>query len=446
MAGDPMSKRAAVDAALERIASPAGQGRQVFTRVYPDAARLAAETADAMSRAGVELPALAGVPVSVKDLFDVLGESTTAGSVVLKQAPVAKADAEVVRRLREAGAAIVGKTNMTEFAFSGLGLNPHYGTPLNTWDRSARRIPGGSSSGAAISITDGMADAAVGTDTGGSCRIPAALNGIVGFKPSAQTVPTAGALPLSSSYDSIGPLAKSVAMCARVFGVLSNTPVAVRPTQPEQLKLGVVRNYVLEQMDSAVGKAFEAALTRLSKAGATLVDVSLAALDELPALFVNGGLVAAEAYEWHQQLLESRASEYDPRVAVRIRRGATLTAADYIRTQKLRRTLISQWSSEISRFDAILMPTVPVIAPRLQDLEDDAVYGQINLLMLRNPTIVNALDGCAISIPCHEVGDAPVGLMIACRNGEDSKLLDVAAALEHVLQPRVTHLTARRSA
>ena len=437
MAGDPMSRRATVDAALERIASPAGQGQLVFTRVYPDTARLAAETADVMSRAGVELPALAGVPVSVKDLFDVLGEPTTAGSIVLKQAPAAKADAEVVRRLRGAGAAIVGKTNMTEFAFSGLGLNPHYGTPLNAWDRGARRIPGGSSSGAAISITDGMAAAAVGTDTGGSCRIPAALNGIVGFKPSAQTVPTAGALPLSSSYDSIGPLAKSVVMCARVYAVLSNTRVALNPAQPQHLRLGVVRNYALEQMDSAVGMAFEAALTKLSRAGAALFDVSMATLNELPALFTNGGLVAAEAYEWHQQLLESRESDYDPRVAVRIRRGAALTAADYFRILRLRRILIDQWSSETRRFDAILMPTVPIIAPRLQDLEDDAVYGQINLLMLRNPTIVNALDGCAISVPCHNVGDAPVGLMIACRNGEDAKLLNIAGALEDVLQPRV---------
>ena len=387
-----------------------------------------------MSRAGVELPALAGVPVSVKDLFDVLGEPTTAGSVVLKQAPAAKADAEVVRRLRAAGAAIVGKTNMTEFAFSGLGLNPHYGTPLNAWDRGARRIPGGSSSGAAISITDGMADAAVGTDTGGSCRIPAALNGIVGFKPSAQTVPTAGALPLSSSYDSIGPLAKSVAMCARVYAVLSNTRLALPPKEIRQLRLGVVRNYVLEQMDSAVGKAFEASLTRLSRAGATLFDVSLATLSELPALFTNGGLVGAEAYEWHRRLLDSQAEKYDPRVAVRIRRGALLTAADYLSIKRLRHALIAQWFSEISIFDAILMPTVPTVAPRLDELEDDAAYGQTNLLMLRNPTVVNALDGCAISIPCHGVGDPPVGLMIACRNGEDWNLLNIAGALESVLQ------------
>jgi len=430
-----MSKRAAVDAALERIASPTGQGHLVFTRVYPDAARLAADTADAMDRLGLELPALAGVPVSIKDLFDVMGEPTTAGSVVLKQAPAAKADAEAVRRLRAAGAALVGKTNMTEFAFSGLGLNPHYGTPLNVWDRAAGRIPGGSSSGAAISITDGMADAAVGTDTGGSCRIPAALNGIVGLKPSAQSVPTAGALPLSSSYDSIGPLARTVEMCARVYAVLSNTRPALNPAQTHQLRLGVARNYVLEQMDCAVEKAYQSALTRLSRAGATLCDVSLATLDELPALFANGGLVAAEAYEWHRQLLESQGDNYDPRVAVRIRRGALLAPADYVGIQKLRRALIAWWCSETSTFDAILMPTVPIIAPRLQELEDDAVYGQTNLLMLRNPTIVNALDGCAISVPCHNVGDAPVGLMIACRNGEDAKLLNIARALEDVLQP-----------
>jgi aspartyl-tRNA(Asn)/glutamyl-tRNA(Gln) amidotransferase subunit A len=427
------SHRARLEHTLARIRDPRGQGSRTFTRVYEDPARAAADAADRLEGLGIETPALAGLPVSIKDLFDVKGEPTTAGSRLLSNAAPAPADAEVVRRLRAAGAAVVGKTNMAEFAFSGLGLNPHYGTPLNPWDRANARIPGGSSSGAAISLTDGMAEAAVGTDTGGSCRIPAALNGLVGMKPSAQTVPLAGALPLSTSYDSIGPLAKTIEMCARLYAVLSGSAPDIRLRGAKYLRIGVIRNYVMEAVDAAVASTYESALTRLSRAGVALVDVSLPVLEELPALFANGGLVSAEAFEWHRELLDSRSAEYDPRVSVRIRRGSVHSAADYIRLKKLRGALISQWLRETESFDAVLMPTVPLVAPMLSELGDDERYSQINLLMLRNPTIVNALDGCAISIPCHFPGDGPVGLTIACANGNDWKLLSIASELRRVL-------------
>ncbi len=429
------SSRARVEEALARIQDPAGEGPRAFTRVYAEAARLAADTADAMAGLGVELPALAGTVVSIKDLFGVAGETTMAGSRVLRDAAPESRDAAVVRRLRQAGAAIVGKTNMTEFAFSGLGLNPHYGTPLNTWDRASARIPGGSSSGAAISITDGMAEVAIGTDTGGSCRIPAALNGIVGFKPSASVVPMEGAVPLSASYDSVGPLARTVALCARAHAVLSQTPYAIRPRETGRLRLGVVRNYVLEQMDETVSATYEAALRRLSRAGAHLQALSLPVLDELPALFVDGGIVGAEAHAWHRRLLETSEGQYDPRVSVRIKRAAAMPAAAYIDLLGLRRRLIADWTEQIAAFDAVIMPTVPRVAPTLAALADDEAYGTTNLLMLRNPTVVNALDGCAISLPCHAPGEAPVGLMLACAQGRDWELLSLAQALEGVLRP-----------
>jgi aspartyl-tRNA(Asn)/glutamyl-tRNA(Gln) amidotransferase subunit A len=426
------SRRSIVDSCLARIRDPNGEGMRTFTRIYDEAARLAADTADRMESLGIELPPLAGLPISIKDLFDVKGEPTLAGSRVLADADPAAQDAEVVRRLRQAGAAIIGKTNMTEFAFSGLGLNPHYGTPLNAWDRAGKRIPGGSSSGAAISITDGMALAAIGTDTGGSCRIPAAFNGLVGMKPSAQTVPVTGALPLSSSYDSVGPLAATVEICARVYDVLAgHYPRPLRDVDPRSLTLGVVTNtYVLDDMDPTVGATYDKTLARLADAGVRLLDVTLTVIDELPALFSNGGLVAAEAYQWHRKLLATQEAAYDPRVSVRIKRGSLSSAADYAEMVALRQRLIAKWTDEIAPYDALVMPTLPVIAPTVAELADDESYGRINLLVLRNPTTINALDGCALSIPCHAPGDAPVGLTLACSNGNDHSLLAIAKTLQ----------------
>lgn len=427
------AKRDAVEQALALIGDPAGEGGRAFTRTYADAARIAADSADRGTAIGMDIPSLAGMPISIKDLFDVKGEPTTAGSRILANAPAAVADAAVVARLRRAGAAIIGKTNMTEFAFSGLGINPHHGTPACAWDRPSRRIPGGSSSGAAISVSDGMAVAAIGTDTGGSCRIPAAFNGIVGFKPSAQTVPLTGALPLSPSYDSIGPLARDVETCARVYEVLSDSIVSSSPRLAETLTIGVVKNYVMDRVDAQVGKAFERTLRRLSSFGIELRDVNLPVLDALPDMFGNGGLVAAEAYQWHKALLDENEPAYDPRVAVRIRRGDLSSAADYFSWLKRRQALIAQWNVQIAPFDAIVMPTVPIVAPTIDSLADDESYGDINLLVLRNPTIVNVLDGCAISLPCHYPGEPPVGLMLAAANGRDAALLGMAKTLEGLL-------------
>ncbi|MDM0065230.1 amidase [Variovorax sp. J31P207] len=430
---EQISKLETVETMLSRIEDPRGQGSVVFTQVYREQARASAASADVLEKAGIEQHPLAGVAVSVKDLFDVKGAQTLAGSRALSNAKPASQDATVVARLRRCGAAIIGKTNMTEFAFSGLGINPHYGTPVSVWDRPARRIPGGSSSGAAVSVAEGMAWAAIGTDTGGSCRIPAAFNGIVGMKPTASTVPRDGALPLSSSYDSVGPLASTVADCARVYSVISGSTATLVKRECSTLRLGVIRNYVLEGLDDYVGHAYEAALKKLAEAGAVLHELTLPVLNGMPDVLHGGGLVAAEAFQWHRELLASNENEYDPRVSLRILRGQSIGAADYISLLAVRERMIQRWSEQIAEFDAVLMPTVPTVAPQLESLEDDDEYGRVNLLLLRNPTVVNIMDGCAVSVPCHERGGAPVGLSIAGDRGRDWLVLSIARIIEQVL-------------
>jgi aspartyl-tRNA(Asn)/glutamyl-tRNA(Gln) amidotransferase subunit A len=332
---------------------------------------------------------------------------------------------------------IIGRTNMTEFAYSGLGLNPHYGTPRNPWDRETGRIPGGSSSGAAISITEGAAVAAIGTDTGGSVRIPSALCGLTGFKPTARRVPDTGVLPLSTSLDSIGPLARSVACCAQLDAILSGiSRTDLRLTSLANHRFAIPRTLVFDGIDATVSAAFEAACGTLSKAGATLVEIEVPEFAELAHINRHGGFIAAESWTWHADMIGKREAEYDPRVAVRIRRGAAMSASDYITLLKDRR----RWSAGVHQrladagCDAFLMPTVPVIAPPIAALRDsDEMYTSTNLLILRNPTLFNFVDGCALSLPCHKPGDAPVGLMLGGMQGQDEQILMLGAAIEAAL-------------
>ena len=361
---------------------------------------------------------------------------TTAGSVVLRDAPPARRDAPSVARLRAAGFIPIGRTNMTEFAFSGLGINPHYGTPLNAHDRTAARIPGGSSSGAAVSITDGMAFGALGTDTGGSCRIPAALCGIVGFKPTARRVPTEGAFPLSTSLDSIGPLAATVECCAALDAVLAGEPVCdLAPFPLAGLRLAAPQTLVLDGIEAGVARTFQAALTAIGKAGARIIDIALQEFAELPKINVKGGLAAPESLAIHRALIAKGEKLYDPRVLSRILRGREQDAADYIDLVNARADFIRRLGAITAPYDALVMPTVPVIAPRLADLASDEGYRDANFLVLRNPSIANFLDRCSISIPCHRAGDAPVGLMLIGEHGSDRRLLSIAAAIEQVVSP-----------
>ncbi len=423
-----------VEQCLAGIATPDGEGKRTFLKVHAEQARAAADFHDTMRRNSAAASPFAGIPVSIKDLFDIAGDITTAGSVVLRDAPPAKRDAPAVSRLKAAGFIPIGRTNMTEFAFSGLGINPHYGTPANAYDRKNKRIPGGSSSGAAVSVTDGMAAAALGTDTGGSCRIPAALCGLVGFKPTAKRVPLDGAVPLSSSLDSIGPIAASVACCATLDAVLAGDDMRpLREFPLTGLRLAVPQTLVFDGIDADVARAFAAARTALSEAGARIVDLPLRELSELGQINSKGGFGAAEASAFHRPLIESKAALYDPRVLSRILRGREQDAADYIDLVRARADFIRRVRAIVAPFDALLLPTVPIVAPRIAALNDEIAYRDINLLLLRNPTIANFLDTCAISLPCHRPGEAPVGLMLIGQHGGDARLFDIAAAVEKLL-------------
>lgn len=437
LASGRATSRALVEDALARIADPQGEGERAFVRVYAEAARASAEAADRARSLGIAVTPYAGLPVSIKDLFDVAGETTRAGSRVLADAAPASADATVVSRLRAAGLVIIGRTNMTEFAYSGLGLNPHYGTPRNPFDRRTGRIPGGSSSGAAVSVTDGMAIAALGTDTGGSCRIPAAFCGSVGFKPTASRIPLDGVLPLSSSLDSVGSLAATVGCCAIIDAIMAGVPPRLpRPFQLEGLRLAVPQSLVLEGMDGHVAAAFSGALSMLSRAGARVNDVALKELLELAAINAKGGFAASEAFAWHRPLLQAKGDTYDPRVKVRIEKGAEQSASDYIGLRAARADFIARMEALCAPFDALLLPTVPIVAPAIAELNDERAYARMNLLALRNPSVINFLDGCAISLPCHAPGEAPVGLMIAAPHGSDERLLAIASAIEALLEAK----------
>lgn len=422
------------EAAIAAYKDPDGEGKRVFTRHYAPKARAAAHAADSARKAGAELPLL-GLPISVKDLFDVKGEVTTAGSVVRRDEPPATRDAAIVERLRAAGAVIMGKTTMTEFAFAAIGMNPHYGTPANAWDRETRRIPGGSSSGAAVSVTDGMALAAIGTDTGGSVRIPAALNGLAGFKPTARRVPTEGAYPLSTFLDSVGPLAPTVDCCAAIDAVMAGEAPHSLPELPlRALSFGVPQDYVLNEVEKPVAAAFEAALKKLSKAGATIVDIPFKEIEILPELFRRATFPAAEAWYFVQKYMENDRERIDPRIAKRIAVGETYKASDLLHLMHERKRLIA-WANGVSApYDALLLPTVPRIAPPIAEIEaDDDAYHKANLAFLRNPTVGNFLDRCAATVPCHEPGAAPVGLMVMGETLGDARCLAVAKAVEAVV-------------
>ncbi len=424
---------ALVREALDRILDPEGQGDRVFTMIDPERSVATAERMDALRAAGQAPSPLAGVPVSVKVLFDLEGKVTTAGSKVLADAPPARADAPAVARLREAGMVVMGHTNMTEFAYSGLGLNPHYGTPGSGPDR--RHAPGGSSSGAAVSVAEGMAAMGLGTDTGGSCRIPAAWNGLVGFKPTARRVPTAGAFPLSQTLDSIGPLARTVEDCALVDSVLAGEALDGAADVPDLsgLRFGVLENYVTGDMTPHVSAAYQAGLKALEAAGATLVPLTLPDLDRLPGLNARGGIVAAEALAIHRELLDRKREGYDPRVSIRILKGESLEPGEYEALLATRAEIIATADAASAPFDAVLMPTTPMEAPLIAELDgDEAWYGSANLLALRNPTVGNFLDRCAISVPLPVAG-LPVGLMLMGPTMGDRRLLAVARAVEATL-------------
>jgi len=422
------SARDRLEQALARIADPKGEGARACLTVYADAARAAADAADARTRAGISLGPLDGAIVSIKDLFDVAGEPTRAGSRILADAASAKADAPVVRRLRAAGAVIVAKTNMSEFAFSGVGMNPHYGTPGNPADRA--RVPGGSSSGAAVAAADQMCEIAIGTDTGGSTRIPGALCGIVGYKPSQWRVPTEGAFPLSYTLDSIGPIARNVADCVRADAVMAGEEAApLRPASLAGLRLGIPQGLLLKDFDNTVGTRFGAAKKSLGDAGMRLIDEPMPLIDAMMVANAKGGFAPAEAYAIHRENLATRAQDFDPNVRVRIERGMKLLAADYVELSRERARLVRAMDAQLAQFDAFVLPTTPIVAPTIAEMKDSDTFQTKNMLLLRNTSTWNFFDTCAISIPIPGAG-LPVGLMLVARNGHDRRLFEIAAGIE----------------
>ncbi|HEY1854643.1 MAG TPA: amidase [Solirubrobacterales bacterium] len=417
---------------LERATDGSGEGAAAFVSIDRDGAGQAAGGWDALRAAGAEPTRFAGIPVSVKDLFDVRGQRTGAGSAFFDRG-TAELDSPAVAALRRAGLVTIGRTNMTEFAYSGVGINPQLGTPANPWDRPNHRVPGGSTSGGAVSVSDGMAHAALGSDTGGSCRIPAALCGLTGLKPSQDRISRVGMVPLSPSLDAVGVIARSVSCCATLEALLRGASAPSLRPLTRAPRLAVPRSYFLEEAEQTVLADFERTLAQLADEGAECAEVEMPELGQIPDLNADGGLPAAESYAWHHSLIQEHAAEYDPRVLARIRRGERQSARGLLDLRRRRERFAASVEARLRDFDAFVCPTVPILAPPLAAFEDDDEYNRLNLLLLRNPTVVNLFGGCAISVPMHDQAGPPTGLMIAATGGEDDQLLRIAAWVEERL-------------
>jgi aspartyl-tRNA(Asn)/glutamyl-tRNA(Gln) amidotransferase subunit A len=424
-----------LEAALERIDDPAGEGNTTFLHVSRERARAAADAADQRGRLDVPLSPLDGVLVSIKDLLDVRGERTTAGSLLRGDAAFAEQDAPVVARLRAAGAVLVGRTNLSEFAFHGLGTNPHYGTPRNPADRT--RVPGGSSSGAAVSVAEDMCDIAIGTDTAGSVRIPAAFCGLVGFKPTQERIPRTGVFPLSTTLDSVGPLTKTVEQAYRADAVMAGAePAPLQALDPARLRVGLVRGEPLEGLDETVSHGFARAVDTLSANGVRLRDVDLPMLAHLTAVTRIAGFSSTEMFRRHQADIDTeRRQLYDPFVLSRIERGRTVTAAQYLDMLEHRRAGIAAMAEIFAEIDLLVLPAAPIAAPRFDELTTVDVCLNLNAQLLRNEIIANFFDLCAITLPIPESG-LPAGLLLMARHGADRQLFAAASVVESWLARR----------
>ena len=432
LAAGRTSSRRLTEEALAKIADPEGEGARAFIKVYAESALAEADFSDRLRKGGVRRSPVDGLPVSLKDLFDVGGDVTRAGSKAFEKK--AETDAPAVARLRAAGAVLLGRTNMVEFAFGTTGINPHYGTPRNPWDRATGRVPGGSSSGAGVAQADGMCVMALGTDTRGSIRIPSALCGVTGFKPTARRVPREGAFPLSYTLDSIGPLANSVACCATYDALLAGEAPQPLPALPVKgLRFLLPKSEVRDGLDPEVASAFQNAIEKLKRAGAIVTEKPVPAFDRSADYFKGGGYAGAEAYAIHRKNAD-RLGDYDPRVAKRVLLGKDLSAADYVDFNLMRAQFQREVDALMAPFDAFLLPTVPCIAPPIAEVNaSDEAYFRWNGRILRLVGLVNFLDGCAVSLPCQAHGAAPVGLMVSGPAMSDRRILAVAAAVEGAL-------------
>jgi len=423
--------------ALARIEDKSGEGPRAFIRVFRDAALAAAEASDQLRKAGIVPSPLAGIPVSVKDLCDVAGVTTLAGSIVMRNQPPAKKDAPVVARLRAAGAVIVGTTNMTEFAMGGLGLNPHYGNVRNTFDRATGRVPGGSSSGAAISVTDGMAAMGLGTDTAGSVRIPAAFNGLAGFKPTVGRIPTDGVFPLSTTLDSVGPLARTVACCALTDAIWADeAPVVPEPMPLEGLRLAVPTTVVMDNLEPAVATAFDAALKKLAKHGVRIEHVAIPEFAEIAAAGRTRFPSMVEGYSIHKERVATAANDMDPRIVGRLLAGKEIGGAEYYETLRFLNDVRPRAARITARYDAVAMPTIVTTAPPIARFtETEEGRRDFFVIVIRNASIANMLERCALTVPCHEPGAAPVGFTLMGERMADKRILAIGQSVEKIVSP-----------
>ena len=422
---------------IEQAISAAQSSEAVFIRVDCEGARAEAQRVDHARRNHQNLPYFAGIPISVKDLFDIKGQLTTAGSRVLQGGPAASADATVIDRLRKAGFIILGRVNMSEFAFSGMGLNPHYGTPPSIWNRAVGHLPGGSSSGSALSVAEGIVLGSIGSDTAGSTRVPAAFNGLVGIKPSYRRFPLKGIFPLSPTTDVPGPIAKSVECCYQLDAAMAGhkTPACLSAKSVASIRLLLPDARVMEHLDPHVEATLTRTIDRLTRAGCTIVQRRVEVLDALLQLFETKPIAAYEAWCGHKARLQQYGDQYDPFVRQRMTLGEKITTSDYQATLKQRVQLVQTFNAEVTDVDALMYPTVARIPPKLSQLTDIDTMCAINLACLRNTATVNYFDGCAISLPCQAPETAPVGLMLSSTNGRDQCLFEVAKSVEAILQP-----------
>ncbi|MBT8437561.1 MAG: amidase [Gammaproteobacteria bacterium] len=429
-------------ALVEQALELADRSSAVFTAINPGLLNLAASIDRARQKSASQSP-LAGIPIALKDLFNVRNEFTLAGSMVRKHYAQPEAqDAEVVAPLRAAGLLFLGRTNMSEFAFSGIGRNPHYGTPLSIWDRDTGRLPGGSSSGSAVAVAEGIVAAALGSDTAGSCRIPAAFNGVVGVKPSHGRMSLEGIFPLSPTLDAPGPLAADVDSCFIIDQLMCgklppSSPLPVlQPADLKTMKLVIPGARVMEDLDDEVRVAFERSVEVLIAAGVSIEETPMPVLDHCDDFFLERPIVVYEVWQHHRQMLEQHLDEYDPFVGLRMSAGAEISAEEQQRRYREREQIVDTFNQQFESLqaDALLYPSVACIPPAIAETDDEDNARRVNLRCLRNTATVNYFDGCSMSLPCHQPGEPPVGLMLSATNGHDEKLYRVAAAIETVLK------------
>ncbi len=428
---------ALAEGSLEKIAGY--QDQAVFTELLGDRALVEAKSSSQRLRSGRSLGLLDGIPVAWKDLFDTKGSVTTAGSAVLADATPALADAAVVAALANAGMVSVGRTNLSEFAFSGLGINPHYGTAHNPASRDVPRIPGGSSAGSGVAVAAGLVPVAMGTDTGGSIRIPAAFNGIVGYKATRGRYSMRGVFPLAKSLDSLGPLCRTVQDAIWIDAAMrGRTAPDIGGMDLSGLKLVIPETVVFDNAEPGVVAAFEAAVSRLEKAGARIRRRAFPIFAEIFEIGArHGALVTAEAFALHKARLEGpEAARMDQRVVARTRLGEKITMPDYVAIADARQRLIGAFADSLEPGELIVHPTVPHVAPPIAPLlADDDLFFKINGRTLRNTSIGNFLDGCGVSIPCG-TGDAgmPVGFLLSGQKNQDEALLSASLSAEAVIR------------